>query len=148
MIIPGAAGCSIGDDDDSASSEQTAQEKLDDARREGARDEKIKQLERELREKKDGGKAEDSGGGSGGSGGSSGGSAPARTSGPTSCGNGLSAGPNTSCPFASAVRENYPGSSSSFSVYSSVTNRSYTMSCTTGSPHVCRGGNNATVYFP
>ncbi len=24
----------------------------------------------------------------------------------------------------------------------------YTMSCTADSPHVCRGGNNAAMYFP
>jgi hypothetical protein len=34
------------------------------------------------------------------------------------------------------------------SVYSPVTNRTYDMYCTGGSPHACTGGNNAAVYFP
>jgi hypothetical protein len=70
------------------------------------------------------------------------------TAGPTTCGGGLSAGPNTSCPFAELVRASYPGSSNSFEVYSPVTDEVYTMSCTTSSPHTCTGGNNASVYFP
>ena len=32
--------------------------------------------------------------------------------------------------------------------FSPATNRSYTMYCTTSSPHVCTGGTDAAVYFP
>lgn len=69
-------------------------------------------------------------------------------SGSTSCGDGVSAGPNTSCPFAALVRDSYPGSDISFPVYSPVTGQVYSMRCSTTSPHVCTGGNNASVYFP
>jgi hypothetical protein len=36
----------------------------------------------------------------------------------------------------------------SVTVYSPTTDRTYTMSCSAGTPHVCTGGNNASVYFP
>jgi hypothetical protein len=32
--------------------------------------------------------------------------------------------------------------------YSPATGRSFDMYCSGGSPHVCTGGNNASVYFP
>jgi hypothetical protein len=67
----------------------------------------------------------------------------------SNCGNGVTAGPNTSCSFAANVRDEYYSSGSSvINVFSPVTGRSYTMYCTTGSPHACTGGNNASVYFP
>lgn len=133
------AGC--GDD---TAKELSQQQKIEEARKDGARDEKIKQLEKDSRQQA---KSEGKPSGPSGSGGSSGSTAPA-TSGATACGDGVSAGPNTSCPFARAVRDNYPASSDNFAVYSSVTGQTYTMSCTTSSPHVCRGGNDAFVYFP
>jgi hypothetical protein len=65
------------------------------------------------------------------------------------CGNGLSVGPNTSCSFAANVRAEYQRTGSgTISVYSPVTGRTYTMYCTSGSPHTCTGANNAAVYFP
>jgi Glucodextranase, domain B len=65
------------------------------------------------------------------------------------CGNGLSAGPNTSCGFAENVRAAYRSSGSSVvTAFSPATGRSYTMYCTTSSPHVCTGGTDAAVYFP
>jgi len=130
-------GCGGGDN---AAKELNKQEQLRRARKEGAREERIRQLEREIREqKKAGGET---------SAPSSPGQPASPSSGSTSCGGGLSVGPNTSCPFAEEVRAAYPGSSHSFEVYSPVTDKSYTMSCTTSSPHVCKGGNNASVYFP
>jgi len=139
LAVAVIAGC--GEDD--TAEQLSTQQQLEEARKEGARDEKIRQLERELRQqRKNGGQPAPAPASSPSSGSGS------ATSGSTSCGDGLSVGPNTSCPFAEAVRDNYPGSGSSFSVYSSVTDRTYSMSCTTSSPHVCRGGNNATVYFP
>ncbi len=66
-----------------------------------------------------------------------------------SCGDGISVGPNTTCQFARNVAATYNDSPASvIEVYSPVTDRMYTMSCTSGSPHVCTGGNNASVYFP
>jgi hypothetical protein len=69
--------------------------------------------------------------------------------GDSNCGDGLSVGPNTTCAFAENVRSAYdaegPGS---VTAYSPVTNRSYVMSCSAGSPVECTGANDASVYFP
>ncbi|MGZ4279081.1 MAG: hypothetical protein ACXVVU_20720 [Solirubrobacteraceae bacterium] len=65
------------------------------------------------------------------------------------CGGGVSVGPNTSCSFARNVRSAYERSGSSVvSVFSPTTGRSYTMYCTTTSPHACTGRRNAAVFFP
>ncbi len=70
-------------------------------------------------------------------------------SGATNCGNGLTAGAHTSCPFAENVRAAYESSGSGIlDVYSPTTGQTYRMYCTSGSPHVCTGGNGASVYFP
>jgi Flp pilus assembly protein TadG len=68
----------------------------------------------------------------------------------TSCGNNVSAGPNTTCPFALNVAAEYlteGGGTISIVVHSPVTGLDYTMSCVAGVPSVCRGGNNAVVYI-
>jgi hypothetical protein len=78
---------------------------------------------------------------------SSGGAVPRYSMG--ECGGGLVVGPNTSCAFAENVRAEYYRSGAGWiSVYSPVTDRTYNMYCTSSSPHVCTGGNNAAVYFP
>jgi Glucodextranase, domain B len=78
---------------------------------------------------------------------SSGGAIPRYTV--SDCGGGLLVGPNTSCPFAENVRSEYDRSGPGWiDVYSPVTDQTYTMYCTSDSPHVCTGGNNAAVYFP
>ena len=65
-------------------------------------------------------------------------------SGATDCGNGLTVGAHTSCPFAENVRAAYQSSGSGIlDVYSPTTGRTYRMYCTSGSPHVCTGGNGA-----
>lgn len=65
------------------------------------------------------------------------------------CGNGLSVGPSTSCSFAENVRAAYDRSGpGTVTAFSPVTGRTYTMYCTSGSPHVCTGGDGAAVYFP
>ena len=93
-------------------------------------------------------KPKPSSGPSSSSGGSTGGSAPPAFASSTNCGGGLTAGPNTSCPFAENVRAEYNRTGSGvISVFSPVTGRSYTMYCTSGATHVCTGGNNASVYF-
>jgi hypothetical protein len=67
----------------------------------------------------------------------------------TSCGGDLSVGPDTTCAFAENVRSTYesqgPGT---YAVYSPVTEKTYSMSCSYGTPVSCSGGNDATVYFP
>lgn len=119
-----------------------SEEQLREARQEGAQAARIKELERKVRQqerRRDGGATPPRSSSPGGSSGSAS---------KTSCGGDLSVGPNTSCPFAESVRSSYPGSEAPFEVYSSVTGQTYTMRCTSGSPHVCTGGNNASVYFP
>ena len=89
-----------------------------------------------------------SSGSSGGSSSSTGGTSVA-TSGSTDCGNGIYAGPNTSCAFAQNVHDAWlaaPGTSNTLQVYSPVTHKTYTMNCApAGSGITCSGGNNASV---
>lgn len=74
---------------------------------------------------------------------------PGQGSGQTSCGNQLAVGPDTTCSFAENVRQKYdqegPGT---YAVYSPVTEKTYTMTCSGGAPVACTGGNDASVYFP
>jgi serine/threonine protein kinase len=70
-------------------------------------------------------------------------------SGTKSCGQGVSVGPATTCPFAFNVQEAYEnsGHSSTISAYSPVTGLTYSMRCTGRNPTACRGGNEASVYL-
>lgn len=63
------------------------------------------------------------------------------------CGDGVTAGPKTSCPFALNVRSAYGGRSGTVRAYSSVTRTTYAMSCTGASTVTCTGGNDASVTF-
>jgi len=84
------------------------------------------------------------GNGDSGSGGST---APPMTTG-SNCGAGLNAGAHTSCAFAENVRAAYEQTGSGvLDVYSPTTGQTYRMYCTSGVPHVCTGGNGASVYF-
>jgi hypothetical protein len=85
------------------------------------------------------------GGGSTSGGSTSGGGS--TTSGTTNCGGGVSVNANTSCPFGLNVAETYraSGGATVIEVFSPVTDRTYTMTCTGAAPVVCRGGNNAVV---
>lgn len=74
-----------------------------------------------------------------------------QTSGQSSCGGGLSVGPNTSCAFAENVEAAYRanGGPGTFQVNSPTTGQTYSMTCnTSGGQVVCTGGNDASVYFP
>ena len=147
-VIGGLGAC--GGEDDTAS-ELSRQRELRDARKEGARDARIRQLERELRaQQKDGGREEQAATSSAGESTPPAPAATPPTSGTMSCGDGVSVGPNTSCPFAQNVRDAYfsSGGSSTVTADSPVTGQVYTMNCTAGSPHVCRGANDASVFFP
>jgi hypothetical protein len=127
-----------------------SQEELDRARTEGvakARQQaKIQDIEKQLKSLKKGNGSSSQGlpPPSGSSSTSSGGS--------TSCGSSLSVGANTTCGFAANVEADYyseigSGSGSVYS-YSPTTGQYYTMYCSAGTPHVCTGGNDASVYFP
>lgn len=74
---------------------------------------------------------------------------PAGGGGASSCGDDLSVNSQTSCPFARVVRDAYEASGGSSRVRASspVTGETYTMTCTSGAPVVCTGGNNAAVYI-
>lgn len=125
-----------------------SQEELDRARKEGvakARQQaKIEDIEKQLKSLKRNGN-------------SSPGSPPSESSSTASsesasCGGSLSVGPNTTCGFAANVESDYfsqigSGSGSVYS-YSPTTGRYYTMYCTAGTPHICTGGHEASVYFP
>lgn len=70
----------------------------------------------------------------------------------TSCGSGVYAGSNTSCPFALNVQQAWSASGvtdGTVYAYSPATGQSYAMSCTeAGAGSIeCSGGNNAYVQF-
>jgi Glucodextranase, domain B len=74
---------------------------------------------------------------------------PGQSNNQTPCGNQLTVGADTTCSFAENVRSKYeqegPGT---YEIYSPVTEKTYSMTCSSGTPVVCTGGNNASVYFP
>ena len=70
-------------------------------------------------------------------------------SGISNCGGGLTAGANTSCPFAENVRAAFEESGSGIlNVYSPTTGKTYRMYCTSGSPHVCTGDAEPSTRAP
>jgi len=125
----------------------TSQDELDQARTEGAKEAKqeakIEQIEHQLKSLKHGHGAPSRSN-------TSTSSVPA--SGGSSCGGGLSVGPNTTCAFAENVEYEYfaeiGSGTGTVEAYSPVTEKLYRMNCTAGEPHECTGGNNASVYFP
>ena len=147
VSVAGLSAC--GSSDNGAS-----QQEIDQAKREAAAQQKLKdkqaQLEKELQDLK---KQTNNNSGSSGSksnGGSSNSGSTTTTPSGASCGAGVTAGANTSCAFALNVAQAYfdaGGGSPTVSVYSPVTRQNYSMNCTAGAPTVCRGGNNATVYI-
>jgi hypothetical protein len=76
---------------------------------------------------------------------------PSSTPSGTDCGEGVVAGPETSCGFALETRneyETYIGSGpGEVEAYSAANETWYWMNCT-GAPHACSGAISATVYFP
>jgi hypothetical protein len=138
IALLGAGSAACGND---SAEELERERELREERAEGAREERLRQLERRLRDQERQGPPP-----------SGGGSAPPKppVSGATSCGGGLSVGANTTCGFGENVREAYrsSGGDSTVTAHSPTTNQRYVMSCSSGSPHVCTGGNDATVYFP
>ena len=143
-LVGGFAGCG---GDDGPTDEELRQAR-EEGEKEGRDRERLRDLERQLRERE---KRDDNDNGGGSSPPPRGDASPASPS-RTNCGAGVQAGPNTSCPFARNVRQTYyaAGGSGSMTVtvYSQTTDKTYAMSCSGGSPHVCTGGNNASVYFP
>jgi hypothetical protein len=68
------------------------------------------------------------------------------------CGGSLSANSVTTCGFAANVQQAYfeeiGSGSGTVYAYSPTTGQTYSMYCSSGSPHECTGGNDAAVYFP
>ncbi|HKP90085.1 MAG TPA: hypothetical protein VJT75_08945 [Thermoleophilaceae bacterium] len=147
-VLAALAGCGSGVD---VARTLDNQEQIRQARADGATAERIKQLQRQLREQKGSG-GSDAPGPSGDSPGGSGiPGTPGPLAGSRACGDGVTAGPNTTCAFARNVRDDYwrlGGGDISVSSYSSALGRDVTMSCHSGTTHTCTGGNNASVYFP
>jgi hypothetical protein len=134
--------------DSQPSAEEVARIKAD-ARREALAEARsqdavreTRRMRRELDRLRNGGDRSASSSGSGGQVSSS------TSGGSTSCDAGLSVNSVTSCPFARNVRSTYEssGGASSIDVYSPVTGQTYRMSCSSGLPVVCTGGNGAAVY--
>jgi hypothetical protein len=127
-----------------------SQEELSHARKTAAKhvheEVRLRRLEKDLKHLKEGGS-----GASVVTPTTSGSSAAPVSSSPSSCGGELSVGSVTTCPFAENVEDAYfsniGSGSGTVEVYSPVTNKYYSMYCTS-SPHECTGGNNASVYFP
>lgn len=126
-----------------------SQEELNQAKRAGAaharEQTRIKQIQHELRKLRQGKGGTPvplpSGSGSG-----------STSGGGSTCGGELTVGPSTTCPFAENVEAAYfdeiGSGSGTVLAYSPVTEKTYSMYCTAGTPHVCTGGNEASVYFP
>jgi len=139
--VLGLAACGSSDDASEAELNRARTEAAEQARQ----SERIHQLQKEVKNLDGNG----GGGGSAGSGSAGSSSGSVSSGGTNSCGNGVSVGPNTTCPFAFNVADAYRSSGSNVvDVYSPVTGKTYTMTCSSGSPHVCTGGNDASVYFP
>jgi hypothetical protein len=125
-----------------------SQEEINQARKEGvaeARQQgKIEKIEGQLKALKHGQTNGETTTPSGGSGAASGR--------PVSCGGDLSVGKATTCEFASNVEAEYRArvgnGSGTVYAYSPAKERTYAMYCTAGEPHICTGGNEASVYFP
>jgi hypothetical protein len=142
-------GVSLGGCGDSGAS----QDEIEAARKQGAAKAKqqanIRQIQMELQELK---KGKSGKGAVPGAGGTS--PAPEGSSSSVSgnCGGSVSANSVTTCGFAENVQQAYfeeIGSGSGMVyAYSPTTGQTYSMYCSSGSPHECTGGNDAAVYFP
>lgn len=126
--------------EDDSLSEEDVQEAAAAAVKQDREQQRLRKLEKQLKQVKAGQGSGSSSSSSGSSGTSSGGG---------SCGGGVSVGPNTSCPFALNVAEAYAEDGGpSVVAYSPVTNQTYTMTCSSnGAGVTCRGGNQAVVYI-
>ena len=156
------AGAVLGCANDSADQQRLQDQRVEQAKRDAARQAWLEERsraqgaeQRRLRAEikrlqgRGGGPGKNTGGGGGGT------STPPRqaaqpTRGSVSCGDGLSVGPTTSCAFARNVQSAYlesGGGNTTVRAYSPTTGLSYTMSCSGGAPTVCTGGKNASVYI-
>lgn len=145
LLMPLAIGCG----DDSTAKQLAEQEKLRQARAEGARAERLRELEREVRQRN---KSSGSTGGSTSGGGGGVTPSPPSSGGATSCGDGLTVGNGTTCDFARNIRQAYDdlgiNGSAHLIVHSPVTGQDYDVFCTAGDNHKCTTPSGASAYFP
>jgi uncharacterized protein YlxW (UPF0749 family) len=131
LSVVSATGCGNSDDDVQQAVDKALKEEHEKERQQKLESEQ-KKLKKELNQLKRDRKKGSSGGSS--------------SSASESCGDGISVNANTTCSFARNVAETFrvygPGS---IDVWSPVTERSYAMYCSSGSPTRCTGGNNALV---
>jgi len=150
VVLVGAAAVSACGDGGGSSPSQA---ELNAARKEGQQQarqqQQIKDLQQQL-EDVEGDDEDSTDGSTTTTGSSSSGGSAAPFAGGTDCGQGIVAGPNTSCAFAINVAGDFnsSGQPSQVDTYSPTTGQTYTMTCIAGQPNVCRGGNNASVAFP
>lgn len=130
-----------------------SQDEIEAARKQGAakahQQANIRQIQKELQELKKGKSVK---GAVPGAVGTSPAPAGSSSSGSGSCGGSLSANEVTTCGFAANVQQAYfeeiGSGSGTVYAYSPTTGQTYSMYCSSGSPHECTGGNDAAVYFP
>jgi len=139
VICAASAGCGF-------QNESSSEERLRQARDQGAQEERIKQLEQEVKEQNGKGGGTTTGSGDGVT------PAPDTTSPAQStgnCGGGITANSSTTCQFARNVKAAYgQGGSSTVSAFSPATNKTISMTCAGDDSVVRTGGNNARVTFP
>ncbi len=141
MVLLATSLAACGGDDGASESE------IEDAKDQVRQEERVKQLERELKRDRAERKRE-----SGGKTTTTAAPKPGTPSGPSSstkdCGGGLRASSVTTCGFAQNVRSAFESSDSpTVEVFSDATGRTFTMTCRGGANVTCTGGNGAAVYF-
>ncbi len=144
LVVGVAALVGCGGSDDGSASQAEIQQAREQGAAKARQQAKLRRLERQVQQIKKGQKKPST---------TNGGAPTSSTSaGSSSCGDDLSVGPATTCGFGTNVRSDYyneigAGAGTVVS-YSPTTGETYTMTCSSGAPHVCTGGNNASVYFP
>ena len=145
VCVAALAGCRGDDADEQRLQDERIEQARKEERRIAKQEAKLRELQRQLRERKGGDSAPS---------GQPAAPPPASASAPAAtqtCGGGAYVNGNTSCPFAANVRDAYyrtGGGDTNVTAYSPATGRDYVMRCTGGSPHVCVGGSNAVLTFP
>ena len=145
LLVVALAGFALAGCGGGSSDEEIAEAEKRGAAKQAQR-ERLRDLEKGLKNLRRGGQA----GGSGSAPPNPSSSAPAPTT--SNCGGGTSVNSVTTCPFAENVRYAYEAEigagSGTVAAYSPARDITYQMYCTAGSPHECTGGDNAAVYFP
>lgn len=151
IVLLGAVslGVSVGGCGDSGAS----QDEIEAARKQGAakaqQQANIRQIQKELQELKKGKSVKEAVPGTANTSSAAAGSSSSNSG---NCSGSLSTNSVTTCGFAANVQQAYfeeiGSGSGTVYAYSPTTGQTYSMYCSSGSPHECTGGNDAAVYFP